>query len=155
MSESAAVLRVARSDDLSRLVALERAVFADPWSQAQWRLELRSANGFVLVIEEAWKAVAAIAVRRLPDRGEVLNLAVDPRVRRRGYGERLLRQACHRLYRGGESQVGLEVRPDNLAALTLYERCGFHPIGRRPRYYQDGSDALILEAPLPLSPRAC
>lgn len=153
MSRSAAALRRARPDDLSSLVALERAVFPDPWSETQWRLELRSAHGFVLLIEEERQVAGAIAMRRLPDRGEVLNLAVHPRARRRGLGERLLRDACRRLQDGGETRVGLEVRSDNVAALALYERCGFHGVGRRPGYYEDGSDALLLEASLPLPPR--
>lgn len=153
MNGSPAALRRARPDDLSSLVALERAVFSDPWSETQWRLELRTGHGFALLIEEERQVVGVIAVRRLPDRGEVLNLAVHPRARCRGLGERLLREACRRLHDGGEIRVGLEVRPDNVAALTLYGRCGFHAVGRRPRYYQDGSDALLLEAPLPLPPR--
>ncbi|MGH9381578.1 MAG: ribosomal protein S18-alanine N-acetyltransferase [Thermoanaerobaculia bacterium] len=136
--------------DLRKLVALERTVFPDPWSETQWRLELRAARGFVLVVEEAGEIAGAIAVRRLPNRGEVLNLAVHPWARRRGRGRRLLLEACKRLEREGETRVGLEVRPDNSAALALYERSGFRAIGRRPRYYQDGSDALVLEAPLPL-----
>lgn len=155
MSRPPATLRRARPDDLSSLLALERAVFPDPWSETQWRLELRSTHGFVLLVEEEWKVVGTIAVRRLPDRGEVLNLAVHPRSRRRGLGERLLCEACHRLHHAGETRVGLEVRPDNVGALALYERCGFHAVGHRPRYYQDGSDALLLEAPLPLPPRGC
>jgi ribosomal-protein-alanine N-acetyltransferase len=125
-------------------------VFPDPWSETQWRLELQAAGGRVLILEDEQGVAGAAAVRHLPDRGEVLNLAIHPRSRRQGCGRRLLRAACDWLHQGGQERVGLEVRPDNIAALALYGRCGFRRLGSRPGYYQDGGDALLLEAPLPL-----
>jgi ribosomal-protein-alanine N-acetyltransferase len=41
-------------------------------------------------------------------------------------------------------RMTLEVRPSNTAALGLYGKFGFHIEGRRPRYYSDGEDALIM-----------
>ena len=42
----------------------------------------------------------------------------------------------------------LEVRRDNESAVALYVRRGFALISARPRYYPDGTDALILRADL-------
>ncbi len=42
----------------------------------------------------------------------------------------------------------LEVAIGNAAARTLYEHAGFVEAGRRPRYYADGGDALILRVRL-------
>jgi len=44
----------------------------------------------------------------------------------------------------GASAIFLEVSTGNRAALALYARAGFTPIGRRPGYYSDRSDALVL-----------
>jgi ribosomal-protein-alanine N-acetyltransferase len=38
----------------------------------------------------------------------------------------------------------LEVAPGNAAARALYASAGYAEVGRRPRYYPDGSDALLL-----------
>jgi len=69
--------------------------------------------------------------------GEVhlLNLCVDPAVQSRGIGRRLLRALLRiaRMHRA--SQMILEVRPSNEAAIALYHSEGFNEIGRRPRYY--------------------
>jgi ribosomal-protein-alanine N-acetyltransferase len=51
----------------------------------------------------------------------------------------------------GAARMFLEVRPSNVAARALYERTGFQPIGRRPRYYpaRDGrEDAIVMSAEL-------
>ena len=42
----------------------------------------------------------------------------------------------------------LEVRAGNVAAQQLYGAAGFMQDGRRPRYYPDGEDALLLRRPL-------
>ena len=42
----------------------------------------------------------------------------------------------------------LEVRPSNRRAQLLYRRLGYHVIGRRPRYYGDGEDALVMFLPV-------
>jgi len=66
-----------------------------------------------------------------PDEVEILNVATDPAVRRRGVGSALL-QALLRL--PGRVLV-LEVRESNLAARALYGTAGFVEEGRRKKYY--------------------
>ena len=48
----------------------------------------------------------------------------------------------------GARKVWLDVRPSNEAALRLYQGAGYRSTGRRPRYYHDGEDALLLERTL-------
>ncbi len=42
----------------------------------------------------------------------------------------------------------LEVKASNHGALSLYSKLGFDEVGRRPRYYSDGEDALLLQKQL-------
>jgi ribosomal-protein-alanine N-acetyltransferase len=44
----------------------------------------------------------------------------------------------------GLDAAWLEVRAGNAAAIALYERFGFTTVGRRPGYYADGEDALVM-----------
>ena len=47
--------------------------------------------------------------------------------------------------RAGAERLRLEVRADNATAISLYERRGYVPIGRRDDYYEDGAPALRYE----------
>ena len=46
-------------------------------------------------------------------------------------------------------RILLEVSATNDAALAFYASAGFVEIDRRRRYYRDGTDALVLQAPVP------
>jgi ribosomal-protein-alanine N-acetyltransferase len=88
---------------------------------------------YASVVAENEDRLAGFAVARLlpPDEVEILNVATDPAVRRRGVGSALL-QALLRL--PGRVLV-LEVRESNLAARALYGTAGFVEEGRRKKYY--------------------
>jgi ribosomal-protein-alanine N-acetyltransferase len=43
-----------------------------------------------------------------------------------------------------DRRVQLEVRASNQPARALYARAGFVVDGRRPRYYPDGEDAVLM-----------
>ncbi len=90
-----------------------------------------------------------LLARVTADEAEILTLAVEPRARRRGVGTTLLTKALAEAHRRGARAVLLEVSVGNTPARVLYDRAGFVEVGRRPRYYADGSDAMILRAVLP------
>jgi [ribosomal protein S18]-alanine N-acetyltransferase len=90
-----------------------------------------------------------ILARVAADEVEVLTLAVAPAARRQGLGTRLLDAAMTCAASRGARVAFLEVSIGNRGARTLYARAGFTPTGRRPRYYADGTDALVLRRTLP------
>jgi ribosomal-protein-alanine N-acetyltransferase len=90
-------------------------------------------------------------VRTVVDEAELLLLAVDPEHRRRGIGSGLLRQFVDQARADGASRAHLEVRDGN-AAIQMYRKAGFTPVGRRRNYYHsvDGKqfDALTFAVDL-------
>jgi ribosomal protein S18 acetylase RimI-like enzyme len=50
---------------------------------------------------------------------------------------------CEETARGAGSAL-LEVRVSNLVARAFYASTGFVAVGRRPRYYANGEDALLM-----------
>lgn len=154
MAEEAEVaLRLADEADLPALAALEAASFPDPWSKTLLAGELAAPTSLVLLALETSAATGYAAFRRAADEAELLRVAVAPAARRRKVARRLVEAGLGRLRADGVRSCFLEVRPENRPARALYRALGFRETGRRPRYYADGSDALILRLDLRLDLR--
>jgi ribosomal-protein-alanine N-acetyltransferase len=78
----------------------------------------------------------------------VLTLAVAPSARRQGVATALIDAVKGMVSQRGCRSLFLEVATGNIAALALYRRAGFAEVGRRRRYYSDGSDALVMRVNL-------
>jgi ribosomal protein S18 acetylase RimI-like enzyme len=74
----------------------------------------------------------------------VLKVATLPELRRHGLARRLMGVAEEHCRQAGGESVTLEVRPSNESAIALYEALGYARTGRRPRYYANGEDALVM-----------
>ena len=115
--------------DLPAVEAIQTASL--PNSAAGW-----AAHDFLKL--EAWvlleqgQIVAFLVARKvIDDEFELLNMAVAPQHRRRGFGRALLIEVLDRF----PGIWFLEVRASNTAAEALYQDLGFHRSGRRRNYY--------------------
>jgi ribosomal-protein-alanine N-acetyltransferase len=128
------------------LVALERVIFADPWSRSDFEESLRS-GGPVYVAETHDGPVGYVVGRSVLDEGEILNLGVARAARRQGVGRALVERLMEVFATVGVRRVFLEVRQSNLAAQRLYAGFGFASVGRRRHYYRSPvEDAMVLQA---------
>lgn len=75
------------------------------------------------------------------DELQLIDLATDVGWRRRGVAHSLVRRLIRHAQDCNASQIILEVRKRNSAAIALYERCGFKVSRQRANYYSD-DDAL-------------
>lgn len=80
---------------------------------------------------------------------QILKVGVDPAWRRHGIARVLLARVADDARNLGARTSSLEVRAANAEAQALYAALGYEVLGRRPRYYSDGEDALIMQGPLP------
>lgn len=137
-------LRRLTYSDLPQVIAIERRAFPTAWSLAMFVLELSKPSGVCLAALRDGKIVGYLICSRYDTVWHVMNVAVDPDVRRQRVATSLLDELLRRIG-DPEARYTLEVRPSNAGAIELYERYGFRSAGRRRRYYQDnGEDALIM-----------
>ena len=123
---------------------MERRCFPLPWSQEQCAAAFGQKAFAALGIFRHEALVGYISVYHTVDELEILNLAVLPEERRRGYGRRLLCLALRLARKVAITKILLEVRVGNKPAICLYESCGFRREGVRKKYYTDtGEDALV------------
>jgi ribosomal-protein-alanine N-acetyltransferase len=140
-----------KRERIAELMALERQVYPFPWTSGNFEDALRSGySAWTLVSDD--NAIIGYAVAMLAvDEAHLLNLAVDPRWQRQGYGWRLLDWMARTMHEYGARSLLLEVRPSNLGAQELYRRYGFQKIGTRRGYYpaQRGrEDAIVMRVAL-------
>lgn len=144
MTATTAQIRRLSYADLPQVVAIERRSFPTPWSLAMFVLELSKPSGICLAAVRHGELAGYLVCSRYDTVWHVMNVSVDPDVRRQGIATALIEALLDRID-DDAAQITLEVRPTNHGAIRLYERFGFRAAGRRPRYYQDnGEDALIM-----------
>ena len=136
------IRRLAYSD-LPKVIALERRSFPTPWSLSMFVLELSKPSGICLAALANKEIRGYLICSRYDQAWHLMNIAVDPEVRRHGIGRVLIDAMIERA--GEHANYTLEVRTSNTAAIALYESYGFRNVGTRPRYYSDtGEDAIIM-----------
>ena len=135
-------------DDVPAVLSIERASSASPWTEASFQVELRNAAAKCRVARGSEGVEGFLVAWHLPGESQVAELGVRPDRRRRGLGRSLLRDAVGEARSRGASVVTLEVRAENEAGIKLYESEGFAVVGRRPKYYEDREDAILMEKKL-------
>lgn len=133
--------------ELSDIVALERASFSDPWSEASFEAVWNEPLVFFAAAHDptSRRVAGYVVAWFVADEGEIANLAVREPTRRCGVGTALLDAALDEGARRGARAIYLEVRDSNTAARALYASRDFSEVGRRRNYYRKPSeDAIIL-----------
>lgn len=138
----------ARAEDAPALAQLVSRALTVSWSEEALRQTLEQHICRALAAREGAQVCGFVLGRRVVDEVQITLFAVDPRWQGRGLGRRLLGDYLERSRDEGARMATLEVRSSNEAALSLYRDFGFAVEGRRPRYYANGEDALLLGAAL-------
>ncbi|HAL11152.1 MAG TPA: ribosomal-protein-alanine N-acetyltransferase [Ruminococcaceae bacterium] len=137
-------IRPAAESDLPALAALELACFSHPWSEKSLAATLGSGRSLFLLAEQAGEPLGYLGMEYVLDEGGITNVAVFPAYRRRGIAHALIKELLRRAGCLGLATVTLEVRAGNTAAIALYQKNNFVPVGRRKNYYTAPTEDAIL-----------
>jgi len=135
------------SGDLDAVLEIERRSFPTPWSAGLFLHELKipfSKTTLARLTNGTTRVVGYVCRWLVGDEVHILNLAVDPDLRRAGIGRALVDLVLAEAATAGVRSVTLEVRRGNEAAIGLYRRFGFTETGVRRHYYGRGEDAIIM-----------
>ncbi|NUT42517.1 MAG: ribosomal protein S18-alanine N-acetyltransferase [Thermoactinospora sp.] len=138
-------------DDLPAVMAIERETFPlDAWSEGMMRGELaeQPRTRHYVVAEVDSEIVGYAGMAAAADQADVQTIAVLAAHRTRGIGSSMLTVLLDEARKRGAIEIFLEVRSDNPGARSVYERFGFEEIGMRRRYYDDGTDAVVMKRKL-------
>ena len=134
--------------DLPKLMALERACFADAWTTEMMKNEFFRDGFCGALAEEDGETVGYVCGYTLFEDAELFKIAVSQNCRGRGIGGLLLDAFAEKTAANGAERIFLEVRISNEPALGLYLSRGFAKTRIRKRYYPDGEDALEMKREL-------
>jgi ribosomal-protein-alanine N-acetyltransferase len=129
------------------VLKIERMSFSKPWTREMFERELSLpiSRFFVLVFDAQITGYAGYWL--VGEDAHLLNMAVHPEFRRKGFGKTILEFIVLKAREEGARSMLLEVRKKNLNARALYSSMGFKEVGVRPRYYGD-DDAVLMDKTL-------
>jgi len=137
--------------DLDPVLAIESASFPAPWCREHFVNELEARYSFPYIAEVDETVVGYVCLMSLFEEAQILDIAVDPLLRGNGVARLLMDHAVSVALEKGAVVLSLEVRASNVAAIALYERCGFMCAGLRKKYYEGMEDAVLMEKRLSFS----
>ena len=134
--------------DVEIVVRLEKQA-PSPWGRSLIKDELNRNHSFTLVAVVADEVVGWCCSRYVKDEAELLKISVAQSWRRRSVAKFMLAALEKQLRTVAVLILYLEVRSENLPALSFYRQVGFTVTGRRINYYsQPRDDAVILRKPI-------
>ena len=143
------ILREWTKGDLPKIAEMERAYFAgDAWTEKMLLDTMASPFSWTVLAEEGGQVCGYACLMTLFETAELLNIAVDDTLRRRGVGGLLMNALHERAKELGAERVMLEVRRSNAPAIAMYQKFGYVKIAVRKGYYSDGEDADIMQKDL-------
>lgn len=120
-------------EDAFELSCLDKICFNVPWSEKSFLEEANNPVATYFLAKIDGKIVGYCGVWIVAGEGQITNIAVLPEYRKQNIASTLLTEImklCNDL-----EQIILEVRENNIPAISLYEKFGFKKVGIRKNFY--------------------
>ncbi len=135
------------ANDIEQIMKIESVSYGEFfWPFESFISEIRSEFGNYFAAEnEKGDIIGYAGFWLIFDEAHITTIAVHPKYRRQGLGEKLLQEMIETGYEKNAKWFTLEVRASNIAAQNMYYKYNFKSLGLRRKYYQDNDeDALIM-----------
>lgn len=130
--------------DIDRIVALYQSDFDDGWNKEMLVSAFNEGRFHAFGVEENGRLIGFIGITLSADFADIESVYVDKNFRRQKVANALVDKALNFIYEKGLNKTLLEVKESNGGAIALYEKAGFKRISIRKKYYNDGSNAIIM-----------
>lgn len=143
----------AQAVDIDGLLDLEQTCFTDYYEPHRFRraefadyVHTERKIIYVARLDSRLAAYVAGTVKRAAAKPAVSidSLAVMPRLRSRGIGERLLKTFVRAVRRRGGERILITVAKPNENGIRFFSHRGFQRVRRLPDYYDEGVDGILM-----------
>jgi len=136
---------------LDELYEIEQQCFKDEAFPKQQIAYLLAEYNSVSLVARVNGEIAGFVIGRIDvDRklpvGHILTVDIVPTHRRKGIGQQLLREIEEIFRQKGAVECRLEVREDNEAALSLYQKLGYAKIAKLEHFYGEAHGLYLKKA---------
>lgn len=146
-------VRIWHKNDLQSLADIALQAMPFPWTLRVFQ-DCLKINYVGWVLEHERKIVGFSIILVHPDQVEIINIAILPKLQKKGGGRQLLNEIISYCRACEINKIQLEVRKSNRSAITFYRKSGFREEGVRKNYYplaQGREDALLFSLRLTYS----
>ena len=143
-------IRRASLDDIADIVLLESQndEWDLNWTETGVRQSFDNPNYRCYLAYSGGEVKGMISVMLLAGEAEILRVVVLNSSRLNGVGVQMIEYVKETMRESKEKAIFLEVNNQNYPALSLYQKCGFREVGRRPDYYGEHQDAVLMRCDL-------
>ena len=136
---------------LPAVMRIEQSVFPQTaWTEGQFWGELArvpQARDYTVAIDGG-EVLGYVGTNLVPPESDIQTIAVAQHTQGQGIGRLLLNHAIKIAVQRGCSSMFLEVREDNVAAISMYENFDFTRLQMRRNYYGSGLHGIVMKKAL-------
>lgn len=132
------------AEHIPQIEEIERECFSRPWTAEQLSGQMRDAQHEFIAAVDDGRVLGYVGLMYVLDEGYISNVAVHPEARRQGIGDALIDALAAKAEELELAFLTLEVRESNAPAIALYNKHGFHPVGKRKNYYDAPKEDAVL-----------
>ncbi len=124
---------------INKLIELEQENFSYSLYKKQDLIDFNISKDikYILVFDDQQIIGYAIYFKSM-DFNELYKIFVVKQYRRKHIAQQIINSI-------NDKKIFVEVSDQNLDAINFYKNCGFYEINRRENYYEDNTDAIILQ----------
>jgi ribosomal-protein-alanine N-acetyltransferase len=123
--------------DMDDVLRIERESFVGPWTEDDLLSVLRNRAVIGTVIETGNEIKGFMVYELHKERLELLNMAVDPAERRKGYGRQMIQRLIDKLSQQRRRSVEVVVRESNVNAQLFFSSLGFRSVRIHRKHFDD------------------
>lgn len=143
------IIRDIKLEELETIYDIEIKCFKEPYTKAILKFFIKTPYCLSILIEKEETIIGyAMGLLKYNYHGHIASIAVLPRYRNLGYGEKLLAQLLELFKDHNKAFIQLEVRISNEYALKMYKKFGFKISKIKKAYYNNNEDAYLMKLAL-------
>lgn len=130
--------------DLEEIKNILQIDFDDFWNFEIFKEELANNNSTYLILRYDDEIVCFGGIKIILDEANIMDIVTKKDKRHQGFAKILLNKLINISKEKNCISITLEVRENNIAAISLYESFNFKEVGRRKKYYKNGDTAILM-----------